>query len=75
MMSCPQRYHPSLQQHRSDRCARFGQSKLGVSTSRPEALTNDFFVNLLDTATARRPSTSNKDVYETNALVSLTYQF
>ena len=44
--------------------ANHGQSKLGVLTSRPEALTNDFFVNLLDTATAWRPSASNKDVYE-----------
>ena len=44
--------------------ANHGQSKLGVLTSRPEALTNDFFVKLLDTATAWRPSASNKDVYE-----------
>lgn len=28
--------------------ANFGQSKLGVFTKRPESLTNDFFVNLLD---------------------------
>ena len=28
--------------------ANFGQSKHGVFTSRPETLTNDFFVNLLD---------------------------
>ncbi|HEY0685513.1 MAG TPA: catalase/peroxidase HPI [Steroidobacter sp.] len=44
--------------------ANHGQSKLGVFTSRPETLTNDFFVNLLDTATAWRPSASNKGVYE-----------
>jgi catalase-peroxidase len=31
--------------------ANFGQSKLGVFTSRPETLTNDFFVNLLDMST------------------------
>jgi len=30
----------------------FGQSNLGVFTDRPEALTNDFFVNLLDMNTA-----------------------
>ena len=29
----------------------FGQSKLGVFTTRPETLTNDFFVNLLDMST------------------------
>jgi catalase-peroxidase len=28
--------------------ANFGQSELGVFTKRPETLTNDFFVNLLD---------------------------
>jgi hypothetical protein len=28
--------------------ANYGQSKHGVSTNRPETLTNDFFVNLLD---------------------------
>ncbi len=28
--------------------ANFGQSKHGVFTKRPETLTNDFFVNLLD---------------------------
>jgi catalase-peroxidase len=31
--------------------ANFGQSKHGVFTSRPETLTNDFFVNLLDMRT------------------------
>jgi catalase-peroxidase len=31
--------------------ANFGQSKLGVFTARPETLTNDFFVNLLDMST------------------------
>ncbi|NOY23153.1 MAG: catalase/peroxidase HPI [Acidobacteria bacterium] len=30
----------------------FGQSQHGVFTSRPESLTNDFFVNLLDMSTA-----------------------
>jgi len=42
--------------------ANFGQSKHGVFTDRPEALTNDFFVNLLDIRTAWRPSGEN--VYE-----------
>ncbi|HUR84587.1 MAG TPA: catalase/peroxidase HPI, partial [Solirubrobacteraceae bacterium] len=36
--------------------AGFGQSKHGVFTARPETLTNDFFVNLLDISTAWRPS-------------------
>ena len=31
--------------------ANFGQSQLGVFTERPETLTNDFFVNLLDMST------------------------
>ena len=31
--------------------ANIGQSKLGVFTKRPGALTNDFFVNLLDMGT------------------------
>ncbi len=36
--------------------ANFGQSKHGVFTDRPETLTNDFFVNLLDMNTSgRRP--------------------
>jgi catalase-peroxidase len=44
--------------------ANFGQSKHGVFTDRPGALTNDFFVNLLDMGTAWRPSASEKNVYE-----------
>ncbi|HEX9148123.1 MAG TPA: peroxidase family protein, partial [Thermoanaerobaculia bacterium] len=44
--------------------ANFGQSKHGVFTDRPETLTNDFFVNLLDIRTAWRPSASVENVYE-----------
>ena len=44
--------------------ANFGQSKHGVFTRRPETLTNDFFVNLLDMSTAWRPTASDKNVYE-----------
>jgi catalase-peroxidase len=44
--------------------ANFGQSKHGVFTDRPETLTNDFFVNLLDMSTAWRPSASDENVYE-----------
>jgi catalase-peroxidase len=44
--------------------ANFGGSKHGVFTDRPEALTPDFFVNLLDIGTAWRPSASEANVYE-----------
>ncbi len=43
--------------------ANFGQSKYGVFTDRPETLTNDFFVNLLDMKTQWQP-TSTPGVYE-----------
>jgi len=43
--------------------ANFGQAKHGVLTNRPETLTNDFFVNLLDMKTKWEPSTS-EGVYE-----------
>jgi catalase-peroxidase len=41
----------------------FGQSKHGVFTKRPETLTNDFFVNLLDMRTVWK-ATSDADVFE-----------
>ena len=44
--------------------ANVGQSKHGVFTSRPESLTNDFFVNLLDMATQWQPTSDAKDVFE-----------
>jgi catalase-peroxidase len=44
--------------------ANFGQSKHGVFTKRPETLTNDFFVNLLDMRTQWQPSGSSEGVYE-----------
>jgi catalase-peroxidase len=47
--------------------ANHGQSKHGVFTDRPETLSNDFFVNLLDTGTAWRPSAAEKNVYEGRA--------
>jgi catalase-peroxidase len=43
--------------------ANAGQSKHGVLTKRPETLTNDFFVNLLDMSTQWQPSSSD-GVYE-----------
>ena len=44
--------------------ANFGQSKHGVFTKRPEMLTNDFFVNLLDMSTQWQPSAGSEGVYE-----------
>jgi catalase-peroxidase len=42
----------------------FGQSQHGVFTKRPETLTNDFFVNLLDMRTEWRPTSEDEDVFE-----------
>jgi len=44
--------------------ANHGQAKHGVFTNRPESLTNDFFVNLLDMNTAWQPSATSEGVYE-----------
>jgi catalase-peroxidase len=44
--------------------ANFGQTKHGVFTKRPETLTNDFFVNLLDMNTKWEPSSASEGVYE-----------
>jgi catalase-peroxidase len=44
--------------------ANFGQTKHGVFTNRPETLTNDFFVNLLDMSTKWEPSSTSESVYE-----------
>jgi catalase-peroxidase len=44
--------------------ANFGQSKHGVFTNRPETLTNDFFVNLLDMNTKWQKSTTDGGVLE-----------
>jgi len=41
----------------------YGQTRHGVFTQRPEALTNDFFVNLLDMGTVWK-STSDENVFE-----------
>ncbi|MGF6536219.1 catalase-peroxidase [Paraburkholderia sp. GAS206C] len=42
----------------------FGQTQHGVFTKRPEALTNDFFVNLLDMGTEWKPVSDANDVFE-----------
>jgi catalase-peroxidase len=44
--------------------ANFGQSRHGVFTKRPETLTNDFFVNLLDMGTTWKAASEADDVFE-----------
>jgi catalase-peroxidase len=44
--------------------ANYGQRQHGVLTKRPEALTNDFFVNLLDMGTEWKPVSDANDVFE-----------
>jgi catalase-peroxidase len=44
--------------------ANVGQSQHGVFTKRPETLTNDFFVNLLDMNTKWQKSAASEDVLE-----------
>jgi catalase-peroxidase len=41
-----------------------GQTRHGVFTTNPEALTNDFFVNLLDMGTEWKPISEDADVFE-----------
>ena len=44
--------------------ATFGGTKHGVLTKRPQTLTNDFFVNVLDIATSWKPVSDANDVFE-----------
>jgi catalase-peroxidase len=44
--------------------ANAGKSKHGVFTQRPETLTNDFFVNLLDMGTEWKAQSDARDVFE-----------
>ena len=44
--------------------ANFGKSQHGVFTKRPETLTNDFFVNLLDMRTTWKAGSEDKDLFE-----------
>jgi len=44
--------------------ANFGQSQHGVFTKRPETLTTDFFVNLLDMGTEWKALSKDADVFE-----------
>jgi len=42
----------------------FGGTKFGVFTKRPEALTNDFFINLLDMRTVWKATSKAEDTFE-----------
>jgi catalase-peroxidase len=42
----------------------FDQSKYGVFTRQPEALTNDFFLNLLDLGTTWKPASESQNLFE-----------
>jgi len=44
--------------------ANFGQTQHGVFTKRPETLTTDFFVNLLDMSTTWKATSEDQDVFE-----------
>jgi catalase-peroxidase len=44
--------------------ANYGGSQHGVFTERPEMLSNDFFVNLLDMSTEWKPTSEDGDVFE-----------
>ena len=44
--------------------ANFGQAQHGVFTKRPGALTNDFFVNLLDMNTSWKATPEDEDLFE-----------
>ncbi len=42
----------------------FGQTKYGAFTKRPETLTNEFFVNLLNMDTIWKPTSEDRDLFE-----------
>lgn len=44
--------------------ANYNQSPHGVFTDRPETLTNDFFVNLLDMGTEWKPTSEERELFE-----------
>ena len=50
--------------------ANFGQSRHGVFTKRPETLTNDFFMNLLDMGTTWKTTPADQEVFEGRDRVS-----
>ncbi len=46
------------------------QSELGVLTTRPESLTNDFFVNLLDQGTTWQATSESQETFEARDVVT-----
>lgn len=44
--------------------ANYGQTQHGVLTTKPETLSNDFFVNLLDMSTEWKPTSEAEDLFE-----------
>lgn len=44
--------------------ANYKKSQCGVFTNRPEALTNDFFVNLMDMDTVWKPTSTDEQIFE-----------
>jgi catalase-peroxidase len=42
----------------------FGHAPFGIFTERPETLTNDFFVNVLDMGTLWKPTEQDKNIFE-----------
>jgi catalase-peroxidase len=42
----------------------YGRTRHGVFTNHPGTLTNDFFVNLLDTGTTWKATSEDKDLFE-----------
>ena len=52
--------------------ANFGHSQHGVFTKKPEALTNDFFINLLDMSTMWKATSEDKDMFEGSDRVTST---
>lgn len=44
--------------------ANYNNTKYGVFTDKPEVLSNDFFVHLLDMSTAWRPVSDDKEIFE-----------
>jgi catalase-peroxidase len=50
--------------------ANFDHSQTGVFTHRPEILTNDFFVNLLDFETTWKATSTHEDLFEGRNRVS-----
>ena len=55
--------------------ANVGQSELGVFTTRPETLTNDFFVNLLDMRTQWQAASASETMFEGHDRATSTHKW